>query len=258
MIFRIHGACAGTEPIEGTHHLSFSIEHNGLHYFIDAGESCAYTAYVGGMNIAKTRAVFISHTHMDHVGGLANLLWYIRKVNVQLGHETCPKIDIFIPNLETFDGIMKILKNTEGNFGIKFEIEPHEVRDGVLYDLDDFKVTAYHNTHLPHKDGEAWRSFCYLIECEGKRILFTGDYGAVSDFADICDDSIDILLIETGHHSSEKTSNALLEAGVRPKKLLYIHNGKDVRDEPENAIAITEKTLGIPTGVLHDNDTFEL
>lgn len=259
MKFHMYGTCAGTEPLRGWRHLSFSIERNGLQYFFDAGESCAYNAYINGIDVAKTRRVVISHTHMDHVGGLANLLWYIRKLDWHKYSEPCPHIDVHIPNLETYEGIMKILKNTEGNFVCNFEIEPHQVYDGLVFEDENLRVTAFHNTHLPHADGEDWRSFGYLIEGDGKKVFFTGDYGKVSDFAEILkENEIDLLLIETGHHSSEKTANTLKEAGVCPKMLGYIHNGEDVRNDPENAIRVTEEILGTKVVVFTDNMDFEL
>ena len=80
-----------------------------------------------------------------------------------------------------------------------------------------------------------------------------------SEFADIVkENEVDLLLIETGHHTSEKTANALFEAGVFPKMLGYIHNGEDVREEPENAIAVTEKILGVTTIVLKDKMDLEI
>lgn len=259
MKFHVYGSCAGTEPLAGWHHLSFSLEHEGVQYFFDAGENCAYTAYTMGVDIAHTRRVVISHTHMDHVGGLANLLWYVRKLATGLHQETCPVIDIHIPNTETFEGIMKILKNTEGDFKCDFKIVPHEVADGVVFRDGDLCVTAYHTTHLPQTADGKWRAFGYLIEKEGKKIFFTGDYGVVSDFAHVfSENEIDLLLIETGHHSSEKTAKTLLEAQVFPKKLAYIHNGADVREQPEAAIAVTEKILGVPAMVLTDGSVFEV
>ncbi|MBR5528565.1 MAG: MBL fold metallo-hydrolase [Clostridia bacterium] len=259
MKFHVYGSCAGTEPIAGWHHLSFSLQHEGNQYFFDAGENCAYSAYTAGVDIAHTRRVVISHTHMDHVGGLANLLWYVRKLATGLHMETCPVIDIHIPCIETFEGIMKILKNTEGDFKCNFKIIPHGVCEGVVFCDGDLCVKAYPTTHLPKDADGNPRAFSYLIEKEGKKVFFTGDYGAVSDFAEVFrQNEIDLLLIETGHHSSEKTAKTLLEAGFFPKKLAYIHNGKDVRNDPENAISVTEKILGVPTVVLTDGCVFEV
>lgn len=260
MTIHIYGSCAGTEPIKGWRHLSFSIDRLGKQYFFDAGESCGYTAYINGINIAQTRRIIISHTHMDHVGGLANLLWYIRKLDTQCGLKACPQIDIHIPNLETWEGIKMILKNTEGNFKCDFKIFAHEVSDGELfYDTeDDMKVTAYHNTHLPQEESGKWRSFSYLIESEGKKVFFTGDYGRISDFSNILNcNNIDLLMIETGHHTSESTASALKEAGIFPKILGFIHNGPDVRRSPDETVKKAEDILGVKTAVFTDGMTFE-
>ena len=69
------GTCSGTEPMPGRHHSSVVFEINGTYYWFDAGESCSHTAYTSGIDVTRIRAIFISHMHIDHVGGLANLIF---------------------------------------------------------------------------------------------------------------------------------------------------------------------------------------
>ena len=90
------------------------IEHGGGVYWVDAGAGCSYTAHLLGIDLLSVRAIFISHTHMDHVGGLANLLWDIRKLN---GREKDParridnrRIDLFIPDLQVWQGVRQVLQ----------------------------------------------------------------------------------------------------------------------------------------------------
>ena len=67
---RIHflGTCSGTEPMPGMHHCSWVLEVGEYYYWFDGGESCAYTAHTSGMDVMRTRALFVSHPHLDHIG----------------------------------------------------------------------------------------------------------------------------------------------------------------------------------------------
>ena len=80
-------------------------------------------------------------------------------------------IELFIPNLKTWEGIKQVLVNTEGWFKCDFTINASQVEDGIIYNQNGFKVTALHNYHLPKEEGEPWRSFSYLIETEGKKLF---------------------------------------------------------------------------------------
>ena len=74
------GTCSGTEPMPDIHHCSLVIEVNGVNYWFDAGESCSHTAYTSGLDLMTTKAIFISHPHIDHTGGLPNLFFCIEKL----------------------------------------------------------------------------------------------------------------------------------------------------------------------------------
>lgn len=112
----IFGSCAGTEPIAGRHHTALAIEINNRFYWFDAGESCTYTAYLMGIDLLRVADIFISHVHMDHVGGLQNLLWTIRKLSiVKKQFPQFGDINVYMPNMDTWNGILSVLENSEGN-----------------------------------------------------------------------------------------------------------------------------------------------
>ena len=81
------GCCAGTEPMENLHHTALAFEVGDTLYWFDAGESCSRTAHLMGIDLLKIKSIFISHTHMDHIGGLGNLLWNMRKAKKTFEHE---------------------------------------------------------------------------------------------------------------------------------------------------------------------------
>ena len=146
------GSCSGTEPYPHRHQTSVAIETGGRVYFIDAGENAGYASYLGGIPQQDTAAIFITHTHMDHTGGLPHLLWNFRKlctINQNIAaHMEGKVIQVHMPDLSVFEGVMAMLRASEGNYETVFHLDPHLVRDGVLYDQDGFKLTAFHNYHL--------------------------------------------------------------------------------------------------------------
>jgi len=257
MLLHIFGSCSGTEPYPGRHHCAFAFEHNGRLYWFDAGECCSYTAHIMGVDLMRLRKVVISHPHLDHVGGLANLLWTVRKLDGI--HHTLQNrdIDLFIPDIRTWDGILGMLGQTEGNFKSSFGVHAQEYADGLLFDDEGFRVTALHNRHLAHEEGTPWRSFGFLIECEGKRVVYSGDTKGVEDFTALLD-HCDLLLMESGHHFPPIVAGELLDLGLFPGKLAFIHHGRSILDwYDENVRALDELVPGRYM-ILDDATTFEV
>lgn len=258
MKFYFLGTCSGTEPMLGRNHVSFALEKNEKLYIFDAGENCARSAHLLGLNLLNIKNVVISHTHMDHVGGLAPLLWHVRKLTkVKKLNPTFGDIEIFIPNLETFDGVMKILKNTEGNFSTDYKMNEHLVVDGVVFDDGDVRVTAFHNGHLPKDEvkGE-WRSFSYIIECEGKKVVYSGDVFNYNDLDQVIGDYADALIIETGHHKVDSVYEYTKDKNIG--KIYYNHHGREIINFPEQSEKRVKELFGGKAEILVDNRIIEL
>lgn len=63
---KIHfwGTCCGAEPIPGRRHASVAVESMEHIYLFDAGENCAYTAHLIGLDLSKINKIVISHPHI--------------------------------------------------------------------------------------------------------------------------------------------------------------------------------------------------
>lgn len=231
------GTCSGTEPIKGMHHTSFILEINGTNYWFDAGENCAYSAYMSGVNVMNTKALFISHTHIDHTGGLANLLFYINKLTERENKRLINQnLKVFIPNKKVLDCAITLFTSS-GSENTDF-VEYNPVSDGVIFQDENVKITALHNKHLWEDGSNGWHSFSYLIQFENKKVVFSGDVTESNELNELIDNGCDLLLHETGHHKVESVINYAVCKQV--KKLRFIHHGRKIINEREKCQAICE------------------
>ena len=100
---------------------------------------------------SKYNAVFITHSHMDHIG-------LINKINED--------IPIYIE--ENSLKIYNITCDFSGENRLTRKINTFKIYDEIQ--INDIKVTPYRVDHL------SYNSCMFVIECEDKKILHTGDF----------------------------------------------------------------------------------
>ena len=159
------------------------VEVSGRHYFVDAG--CDINMALANRRIhpSSVKAVFITHPHSDHIGGLYSFLellaWYYGDAN--------PAVYVPDQNCET------LVHQYLGAFGhtLRPEQKLSLVADGLLYDDGFLKVTAIPTRHCPN-------AHAFLLEAEGKRVLCSGDLKSPAlDFPEV--DDLDAAILEGAH-----------------------------------------------------------
>lgn len=258
MQFHFLGTCSGTEPMPDMHHQSWILEVNGVNYWFDAGENCAFRAHTTGIDVMNTAAIFISHPHMDHIGGLANLFTCMRKLERRYKKSFIKggQLEIFFPDLPLLQAIKTI--STMGR-PFKLNLVEHPISDGLLYEDENVRISALHNQHLKEDGTNGWHAFSFLIEAEGKRIVFSGDVLSPKELLPLIDPHCDLLIMETGHHDVASVMDFAVENHI--PNLRLTHHGRQIlenRDYYESLAKEYTQKYNISICLCHDgmNETF--
>lgn len=179
-------------------------------YFIDMGVMAIDWMRTAGVPVESTQAIFITHMHGDHTNGLPHFVdlcsWYFKNANPT----------VFLPEAEAIPALSGWL--AANGTTLRDEIRCEIVHDGAIYDDGCLKVTAYRTKHCR-------TSYAYLVEAEGKRVLFTGDLsgkGPSEDFPTATlADGLDLAICESAHFSAD--AYAPIFAENPPKRVVINH-----------------------------------
>ena len=215
---------------------------DAVRYFIDMGVMAIDHLRTAGYPVDSVRAVFITHMHGDHTNGLPHFVdlcsWYFETANPT----------VFLPEAEAIPALAGWL--AANGTRMREEIRCEIVHDGLLFQDDKLRVTAFRTRHCR-------TSYAYLVEAEEHRVLFTGDlshHGPADDFpVSVLSDGLDLAICESAHFAA--TAYAPLFAGHPPKRVVINHY--QPRLYP-SICSLAEALQPIPVDAATDDMTIEL
>jgi ribonuclease BN (tRNA processing enzyme) len=156
----------------------------GDRILVDAGDGAANQLARIGVDLGQVRAIFISHHHMDHTGGLAAVIG-LRWMNQFPGVLT-----VYGPpgTRELVDAIVASMA-PQGRIGFGLgkappapaaSVQVVEMRDGSVARRAGLTVTAAANSHFAHPgpaSADEPQSLSYRFDLGTRAIAYTGDTG---------------------------------------------------------------------------------
>ena len=118
--------------------VAFRPAQRGEVWLFDCGEGTQHQLLRSDLNISQITRIFITHMHGDHVLGLMGLLATCGMTAHARG------IDIYGPR-PIADYVREVSRRTQ--FQTNYPLEVHEVKDGLIFEDDEYAVTCAQLKH---------------------------------------------------------------------------------------------------------------
>lgn len=178
---------------------------DGKSWLIDCGDGASERLAAAGLAPAQVNTVFISHLHIDHIGGLMGLIglrWFTQAPE---------KLVIYGPpgTEKLVAGLIQSLQPTEkvglGTSGKSWDrviadtVQVKTLTGGSDLMVDGVRVRTVRNSHFGGSDGHALdngsESLSYRFDRDSYAIGYTGDTGPSADVAKL-EQGVDLLVRE--------------------------------------------------------------
>ena len=144
-------------------------------FLVDAGRGATLRIAATQLKYENMRGIFITHLHSDHTAGLPDLFI----TSWQFGRKTSP-LPLYGPDgtkqladamLQFFAYDIHVRRDlVEHQPAAGATIDTHVVKQGVVYDDGNVRVTAFKEEHAPVEP-----AFGYRFDSGGHSIVITGD-----------------------------------------------------------------------------------
>jgi len=208
----------------------------GATVLLDCGESCAHTLKGRGEDFDAIDAVFVSHSHLDHIGGLPTLLHAMR-----FERRRRP-LALFLPRraIRPLRAWLRHLLIDERRFGYRIAWRGISTRTPAR--IDRVGVTAFRTTHLdaarlrwgPRHVDLSFDAYAFLLEAKGRRLAYSGDLGGAADLEPLLARPLEVLIAEAAHVDAAQLAGVL--AGKAVKRVLITHVAREARAAGEGRV----------------------
>ncbi|HET6679598.1 MAG TPA: MBL fold metallo-hydrolase [Gemmatimonadaceae bacterium] len=154
------------------------VEAGGQRLLFDAGRGASQRLWQLKVPLGAIDALFLTHLHSDHTVGIPDI-WLTSRLPTPYGQRDAP-LEVWGPDgtrdmmsnmHEAYAWDVRIRNEAEGIPVAGSSIVAHDVAEGVIYDRDGVKVTAFLVDH-----GEALRpALGYRVDHAGHSVVISGD-----------------------------------------------------------------------------------
>lgn len=164
-------------------------------YFIDGGCSPADAMIDRGISFKQLRAVFTTHAHGDHTGGLLSL------IDLMNWCYTSSRCEFYLTS-EKLPEAIEIFAAATGNALAKDRVKLLKAYEGKVYEDENIAVEYLKTRHM-EAPGQASYAILVTEKQSGKRVLFSGDVSrnlALDDYpVRPLYEGVDIFVTEMAH-----------------------------------------------------------